>query len=145
MQSFDTLKLLAAVDRELLEQRCFSFFECLADQSLDKAMAFIDPQARLTLGSDTRAMPFYGARSGADAIRAAFREILIEYDVLHQDIRDVLLDGDRAVVRRICRMRHRGTGKVMNVDFCDWIQFQDGLMSELIFVPDTLPLVELVA
>ena len=49
------------------------------------------------------------------------------------------------MARRTCRMRHRGTAKVLDVDFCDWMQFEDGFVSHLSLMPETLALAELVA
>jgi len=97
------------------------------------------------LGSDRRAMPFFGSYDGEAGIRQALREVHIEYDVLAQEIRDVVVDQDRVLARRTCRMRHRGTAKVMDVDFCDWMQFEGGFVSHLSLMPETLALAELVA
>ena len=144
MQSLESLGLLAAIDRDLLEQRTIRLLERLADHDIEQAMTYFTPNATVVLGRDRRAMPYFGSHEGPEAIRRAFRSIEIEYDVLWQDIRDMIVDRDRVVTRRTCRMRHRGTGKVLNVDFCDWIQFQDGLVSELSLAPETLQLAELV-
>jgi hypothetical protein len=145
MQSFETLRILASIDRDLLEQRTIRLLECLADHDIDEALTFMAPHATVTLGRDRRAMPYFGSYEGAEGIRRALREIEIEYVVISQDILEIAIDRDRVVTRRVCRMRHRGTGKVSNVEFCDWLQFQDGYVSELRLAPDTLPLVELVA
>ena len=145
MQSFETLGCLASLDRVLLEERAIGLLDCLADHDIDEAMTFLSPGARVFLGSDHRAMPFFGSYEGQDGLRQALREIHIEYDVLSQDVRDIVVDGDRVVARRTCRMRHRGTAKVMDVDFCDWIQFEGGFVSQLSLMPETLALAELVA
>jgi len=145
MQNFATLGLLTSLDRVMLEERAVGLLECLADHDIDQAMTFLSPKARVFLGADQRAMPFFGSYEGQDGLRQALREIHIEYDVLSQDIRDILVDGDRVVARRTCRMRHRGTAKVMDVDFCDWIQFEGGFVSQLSLMPETLALAELVA
>ena len=145
MQSFETLGLLTSLDRVLLEERATGLLDCLADHDIDEAMTYLSPKARVFLGSDQRAMPFFGSSEGQDGLRQALREIHIEYDVLSQDIRDIVVDGDRVVARRTCRMRHRGTAKVMDVDFCDWIQFDGGFVSQLSLMPETLALAELVA
>jgi ketosteroid isomerase-like protein len=145
MQNFATLGLLTSLDRVMLEERAVGLLECLADHDIDQAMTFLSPKARVFLGADQRAMPFFGSYEGQDGLRQALREIHIEYDVLSQDIRDILVDGDRVVARRTCRMRHRGTAKVMDVDFCDWIQFEGGFVFQLSLMPETLALAELVA
>ena len=145
MQDFETLGLLSSLDRVLLEERAIGLLDSLAKHDLDEAMTFLSPKARVSLGSDRRAMPFFGSYEGEAGVRQALREVHIEYDVLAQDIRDVVVDRDRVVARRTCRMRHRGTAKVMDVDFCDWIQFEDGFVSHLSLMPETLALAELVA
>jgi len=144
MQSLQTLGLLASIDRDLLEQRAVGLLERLADHDIDRALTYFTACATVRLGRDRRAMPYFGSYEGPEAIRRAFRGIEIEYDVLRQDISDMVIDQDRVVTRRICRMRHRGTGKVMNVDFCDWFQFQDGLVCDLSLAPETLQLAALV-
>ena len=144
MQSLATLGLLASVDRDLLEQRAVALLERLADHDIEQAITYFTPCATVVLGRDRRAMPYFGAYQGPEAIRRAFRGVEIEYDVLRQDIRDMVIDQDRVVTRRVCRMRHRGTGKVMNVDFCDWMRFQDGLVCELSLSPESSQLEELV-
>jgi len=145
MQSLETIKFLAYVDRDLLERRATDLFGFMADHALERAITLFAPHAVVTLGCDLRAMPFYGRHQGLPAIRKVLRDIHIEYEVVRQDIQDVLLDGDRAVVRRLCRLRHRGTGKVCNVTFCDWLQFEDGFIVSLDSVCDALALAELVS
>ena len=145
MQSLATLGLLASVDRDLLEQRAVALLERLADHDIEQAMTYFTACATVVLGRDRRAMPYFGAYQGPEAIRRALRGVEIEYDVLRQDIVDMVIDQDRVVTRRICRMRHRGTGKVMNVDFCDWMRFQDGLVCDLSLSPESSQLEELVA
>ena len=145
MQILKTLGLLSSIDRVLLEERAIGLLDALAKHDLDEAMTFLSPQAKVFLGSDRRAMPFFGSYEGEAGVRQALREVHIEYDVLAQDIRDIVVDQDRVVARRTCRMRHRGTAKVMDVDFCDWMQFEDGFVSHLSLMPETLALAELVA
>ena len=145
MQNFAALGLLSSLDRVLLEERATGLLDALAKHDLDGAMTFLSPQARVSLGTDRRAMPFFGSYEGEAGVRQALREVRIEYDVLAQEIRDVVVDQDRVVARRTCRMRHRGTAKVMDVDFCDWMQFEDGFVSHLSLMPETLALAELVA
>ncbi len=145
MQSFEALHILAHIDRDLLERRASDLYDYLADSAFDRALNLFHPQAVLELGSDLRAMPFYGRHQGASAIRQAFRHIHIEYEVLRQDLDDVLTDGSRVVVRRSCRLRHRGTGKVCTASFSDWFRFEDGSIAELKTLGDTMALVELVS
>jgi len=145
MRSFENLGLLSSLDRVLLKERAVGLLEALAMQDIDEAMTFLSPEAKVFLGADLRAMPFFGSYEGEAGARQALREIHIEYDVLAQDIRDVVVDQDRVVARRTCRMRHRGTAKVMDVDFCDWIQFEGGFVSQMSIMPETLALAELVA
>ena len=135
MQNFAALGLLSSLDRVLLEERATGLLDALAKHDLDGAMTFLSPQARVSLGTDRRAMPFFGSYEGEAGVRQALREVHIEYDVLAQEIRDVVVDQDRVVARRTCRMRHRGTAKVMDVDFCDWMQFEDGFVSHLSLMP----------
>ncbi len=145
MHNFDALSHLSSLDRVLLEERAIGLLDSLAKHDLDEAMTFLSPQARVSLGSDRRAMPFFGSYEGEAGVRQALREVHIEYDVLAQEVRDVVVDQDRVVARRTCRMRHRGTAKVMDVDFCDWMQFEGGFVSHLSLMPETLALAELVA
>ena len=145
MRSFENLGLLSSLDRVLLKERAVGLLEALAMQDIDEAMTFLSPEAKVFLGADLRAMPFFGSYEGEAGARQALREIHIEYDVLAQDIRDVVVDQDRVVARRTCRMRHRGTAKVMDVDFCDWMQFEGGFVSHLSLMPETLALAALVA
>lgn len=144
MQSLETLGRLALIDRDLLEQRAVALLERLADHDMERAMTYFTACATVVLGRDRRAMPYFGAYQGPEAIRQAFRGVEIEYEVLRQNIIDMVIDHDRVVTRRVCRMRHRGTGKVMNVDFCDWMRFQDGLVCELSLSPESSQLEELV-
>ena len=144
MQSLETLGLLASVDRDLLEHRAVALLERLADHDIEQALTYFTACATVVLGRDRRAMPYLGSYQGPEAIRRAFRAVEIEYDVLRQDITDMVIDQDRVVTRRVCRMRHRGTGKVMNVDFCDWMRFQNGLVCELSLTAETSQLEELV-
>ena len=145
MQSLESLGLLASIDRDPLEQRAVALLERLADHDIEQAMSYFTACATVVLGRDRRAMPYFGAYQGPEAIRRAFRGVEIEYDILRQEISDIVIDQDRVVTRRVCRTRHRVTGKVMNVNFCDWMRFQDGLVCELSLSPESSQLEELVA
>ena len=78
---------------------------------------------------------FHGAhrvvRQGREACIELGRVIGAIYEPMACDIGDLVIDGERAAVRRTLTLRNRGTGKVGQVEVCNFLVVRAGLMAEL--------------
>jgi ketosteroid isomerase-like protein len=143
MQALSASKELAQVDRDLLVQRTRSYFEWRAVFDIDSMTGMMAPDAVFrVLGSPT-IIPFAGRFVGLAAIREAYRIKNTEYGLRHQDIRNLIVDGDTVAISRTAHLRHRGTCVARHVDFFDWLRFRDGLIVELTTFGDTMAIADL--
>ena len=142
MQSPQHLRSLAFVDRELIEQRSIRFTESRAENDVKTMMSLLARHAVYTTPGDRTFLPCFGSHSGRDAILLFFQRFHVEYEIVRQQIQDVLVDGGRAAVQHSCALRHRGTGILTNIEICDLIRFEDGLIVDVLSFMDTLAVAE---
>ena len=117
--------------------------DAFARQDLDAALSVFDPNATVIFPDDSRATPFYGKHVGSVAIRQAFTRVAIEYELIWQEIRDIVIDHERAVIYRVSHIRVRGTGRPCTLVISDWLTFREGLITELECISNVTELVDL--
>lgn len=129
MQSLEALKQLAALDRDRIEQvltmhnrlRAAGEFEALSDCYCE--------QAELELLGNPRYFAYAGRYRGRPAVIEAFRRMGTEVQFIEAEIRDILVDCDRAMMRTHARLRHRGTGLSLEHEIWDIFRFDNGLIA----------------
>ncbi len=137
MQSLDALLKLPNVDRDIIEKTVRDFLDCRARSDRKAYFAFLSPAAEITIVGDPRLHPYSGRYSGEEGIRQLLRRIDTEFIYLESEILDTVVDHDRAVVRRMKRMRQIGTGEVREQHFCTWFRFSGGKIIEIVEYSDT--------
>jgi ketosteroid isomerase-like protein len=137
MQSLDALLKLPDIDRDIIEKTVRDFLDCRARSDWKTYFSFLSPAAEITIVGDRGLHPYAGRYCGQEGIRQLLRRIDTEFIYVESQILDVVVDHDRAVVRRLKRMRQIGTGEVREQHFCTWVRFQNGLIIEIIEYSDT--------
>ena len=141
MESPDTSRKLAAIDRSLIEHRIHAIFERRAAGYLEGMCAYAAPD--IVINGGTWPDPFPKSVQGKDVCKAVMRQVNIFYENLGCQIRQLAIDGDRAAVHRVATIRNRGTGVVTEIDICDFLKCREGLVVEFSEYPDTLAVARL--
>ena len=87
--------------------------------------------------------PYTRPVRGKKMVAEALAMIAVQFENLGSVVHDLVIDGDRVAVRRTAKIRHRGTGKVGEVDIADFVRFRDGLVVEFTEVADFMALAQL--
>jgi ketosteroid isomerase-like protein len=138
MQSLESLRLLATVDRVLIEEQAMSFARFRGQSDPSKLMSLLSPNAVFTIPGDATLLSCVGRYEGSAAILRFFAHCHIDYEILKLKVLDALVDGDRAAVRSSCVLRHRGTGLARALNICDILRFENGLIVDVFSYMDTL-------
>lgn len=140
MQSLQGLRSLAFVERDLIEERAVRFVKCRATADVKTMVSLLAEEAVYTVPGDQQSGPCYGRHSGAAAIKYFLAQSHVEFQILQLKVLDVMIDGDRAVVRSTSQLRHRGTGASKQFEVCDVLRFENGYIVDVYSYVDTLAL-----
>ncbi|WP_374545120.1 nuclear transport factor 2 family protein [Rhodoblastus sp.] len=143
MQSDETLRNLGAVDRELIEKRIRAMARMHSDGNIRDLMAYVADDVIYNVKGNWMAFPYSRPIRGKEEVAQALAMIAVQFQNLGSVIHDLVIDGDRAAVRRTAMIRHRGTGKIGEIDVADFIRFRDGLVVELTEIADSAALADL--
>jgi ketosteroid isomerase-like protein len=143
MQSDDASRRLAALDRELIEQRVRAMVRMHAEGNLHGLFDFVADDVVYNVRGGWITFPYAEAVRGKKNAAAAIAMISVQFENLGSVIHDLAIDGDRAAFRRTARIRHRGTSKTGDVDVVDFIRFRDGLVVEFTEIADSAALAAL--
>ena len=130
----------SVADRSLIEERVRLIFERRAVGDLSGMMELVAPDI-LYRGAiqNSRGIVRRGKESFAELARA----FDVFYETLSHEIGDLVIDGNRAALRRTLQMQNRGTGKIGVVDIWAFLTFRDGLLVEMTEHSDTQAIAEL--
>ena len=131
MQSSETGRSLAHIDRDLIELRCKELFDCYQRMDVEGALTLFVDDATVVFPRRSLTRADSGTHVGKDEIRRVFRKLDVEYEVIWQELREVLVNADKASVYRVIHARFRGTGTACTLISSDWFTFRDGLISRL--------------
>jgi ketosteroid isomerase-like protein len=143
MQSEEAARQLAALDRNLFEQRIRAMVQMHADGNLRDLLDFVAEDVVYNVRGGWITFPYSGPVRGKNEVAAAMAMISVRFQNLGSVIHDLVIDGERAAFWRTATIRHRGTGKTGEVDVVDFIRFRDGLVAEFTEIADSAALAEL--
>ena len=86
--------------------------------------AFCTADVELHLIGDPAAIPFARSHYGLEAARTLVEQIDMEFEYLSFDIRNVLIDGDRAALQWGADVRHRGTSASGHIECFNHVVFR---------------------
>jgi ketosteroid isomerase-like protein len=137
MQSSAARKQLAEIDRELIEKNLRALYAARKRGDVAAWLSLYTPNVRATVISATGSHGFSGPVIGPENMRRALQAMDTELELLDLEVVDIIIDGDRAAVRRKVTMRGRGTGETRQFVTFDYMRFEDGLISEVEQFTDT--------
>ena len=137
MQTSDAQRQLADLDRELIERNLRAMYAARKRGDVRAWASFFAPNVKSTIVSATGAHGFFGTVSGRDGMIQSLRQLETEIEVVSIDIIDIVVDADRAAVRRSIKMRGRGTGVLRAFDSFHYYIMDRGLIAEVEQFADT--------
>ena len=137
MQTSDAQRQLADLDRELIETNLRAMYAARKRGDLRTWASFFAPNVKATIVSATGSHGFFGTVSGREGMLQSLRQLETEIEVVSIDIIDIVIDADRAVVRRSIKMRGRGTGVLRAFDSFHYYRMDRGLIAEVEQFADT--------
>jgi ketosteroid isomerase-like protein len=143
VQSDDTLRKLGEVDRELIERRVHTLLEMRAAGNLRGMLDYAAENIQYNVRGNWAAFPYTRPVKGKKLVAEALTMIAIQFEDLGSIVHDLVIDGNQVAMRRTVKLRHRGTGKVGEVDVADFVRFRDGLVVEFTEVADSMALAQL--
>jgi ketosteroid isomerase-like protein len=143
LQSDETLRKLGALDRDLIERRVHALLEMRAAGDLRGMLDHAAEDIVYNVQGNWSAFPYTRPVRGKKLVAEALAMIAMQFENLGSVVHDLVIDGDRIALRRSAKLRHRGTGKVRDVEVADFLRFRDGLVVEFTEVVDSLALAQL--
>jgi ketosteroid isomerase-like protein len=143
VQSDETLRKLGALDRELIERRVHALFEMRAAGDLRGMLEYAAEDIVYNAKGSWAAFPYASPVRGKKLVAEALATIAMQFENMGSVVHELVIDGDRIALRRSVKLRHRGTGKVGEVDIADFFRFRDGLVVEFTEVADSMALAQL--
>jgi ketosteroid isomerase-like protein len=143
VQSEETIRKLGVVDRELIEKRIHAMARLHSDGNLRGMLDLVADDIVFNVRGNWLTFPYTRPIRGKKQVAETMAMIAVQFQTLGSVIHELVIDGDRVAVRRTAKIRHRGTGKVGEVDIAGFIRFRDGLVVELTEIADSAVLAEL--
>ncbi len=103
-----------------------------------KFLGFFHDDAVFTMTGEIHDYPFSGVYRGKDNILGLLRRIDAEIEMSDHKILNLVVDGDRAGLRRSLRIRHRGTSASRPLVIGNFVTFRDRRIAELYEYVDTI-------
>jgi ketosteroid isomerase-like protein len=141
--STETLRKLGELDRALIEQRINTLLEMRAKGDLRGMLDFAAEDIVYNVRGNWMAFPYAKPIQGKKAVAEALMTIAIQFENLGSVVHELVIDGDRAAIRRSSKLRNRGTGRSADVDIADFVRFRDGLVVEVTEIADSAALARL--
>jgi ketosteroid isomerase-like protein len=143
VQSDETLRKLGVLDRELIEKRVRALLEMRTAGDLRAMLDLAAEDIVYNVRGNWAAFPYTRPVHGKKLVADTLAMIAVQFENLGSVVHDFVIDGDRVALRRTAKIRHRGTGKVGEVDIADFVRFRDGLVVEFTEVADSMALAQL--
>lgn len=128
MQSEETLSLLAALDRDVIENAIKDICDLQVQGRFDALERYLAPGAEFRFLGDPRAFPYAGLCVGKKNIIGFYRRFHTEIEFLDHDVTDCIVEGERAFSRRVVSVVHRGTSLGEQHEIWDLWRFRNGLV-----------------
>jgi len=124
------------LDRAGIKERIKAIFDRRAAGDIEALLAFLSPDIGFFLPTTWSYASYPRTVRGREAVRELFHQRNLNYEILPSTIHRILVDGDRAIVHRTCRVRERGSGLLRAFDSIDLFRFRAGLVVEYSKLPD---------
>lgn len=137
MQSQQSLRALAAFDRDLIENVMQKVADYRAAGDIESIGAFLSSDVTLDLANGhPPKIPLPGQHHGREAVLFVLNEMRTDIEYLSYETLSLIVDHDQGFMRRRAQLRHRGTGRQGAVEIWDHYRFRNGLICWLALLPD---------
>jgi len=143
MQSADSIRQLALLDRERLEQVMRDVAGFRAGGAAEKIASHLTEDLRLELAGHSPNFPYLGEYRGREAALFMLNRMRTDIEYQSFEMLALLVDHDQGFMRRRAQLRHRGTGKSGPVEIWDIYRFRDGRVCDLTIFLDLPALMRL--
>jgi ketosteroid isomerase-like protein len=99
-------------------------YEALNSGEIEATLAVLAPDAEWHESSE---LPDAGTFRGRDAVRDFLEEFLKSWERFHQEVEDVVIEGDRAALMIHLTARGRGSGAEVDARYAHVWTLRDGL------------------
>ena len=125
-----------ASQRQRIEACLRRLMELRARGDIDGLLAYAAPDIVFKTGVG-RAHPFHSEYRGREACAKLVRDVNVNYENLDSRLNKLVIDGDSIAMHRTARIRNRGTGRAVDIDMWNFVEFRDDLIVEFSEYPDT--------
>ena len=109
-------------DRDLQAVR--DSYDALNSGDIEATLAVLAPDAEW---HESSALPDAGSYRGRDALRAFLEDFLQSWERFHQEVEEVIVEGDRAALMIHLTARGRGSGAEVDARYAHVWTLRDGL------------------
>jgi ketosteroid isomerase-like protein len=99
-------------------------YEALNSGDIGATLAVLAPDAEWHESSE---LPDAGTFRGRDAVRAFLEDFLLSWELFHQEVEEVVVEGDRAALMIHLTARGRGSGAEVDARYAHVWTLRDGL------------------
>ncbi len=122
-------------DRGTIEKLIRDAYAARVRGDLEEIMRSFDPNAQFEMIGDPRSSP--PRTIGTEQLRAGFAELMRLFKFERHEIIMLIIDGDRAAVRSRITVTATLTGRTVDTELADFIEFQHGRISKFTQFCDT--------
>ena len=126
----DGIAVPAPVDRGSLASLIRTLWDLRRRGEMAEIFKRIAPDIVVHSQGIGRLTPFGDPVYGREAVEERFRQLYVKYEILGTELHEIVVDGERAAVRRTSKIRNRGSGRPLSLDIVDFLQFRDGQIVE---------------
>jgi ketosteroid isomerase-like protein len=119
-----------------------AFCDALLTHDPEKIAPWIDDDVDWLVFGPIDLFPFFGQRSGRDAVVTMWREVAEALTFRQCDKDSLLVEGDKASALIRVTAVHKKTGRTLSLRFAQFVQFRDGKVTRLRAVFDSFDAVE---
>ena len=143
MQTPNALRAHGINDRELIEQTIRSIYDLCYKGDYLSILHWAAEDIQCVMQGSWSLQTIPSPSFGKAAVEQSLRAFSIDFEYIHYEIHELLIDGDRAAVHRSVTARNRGTGHPVANGFWSHFRFRDGLIVEYAEYADTIRLAHL--
>ncbi len=125
------------MERGIIERTLRDAYAARKRGDIDSILNLFTDDARFQLAGAYVASPVAVETLGSEQLKSALTLLVSVFEWLEQDIRSILVEGDRAAVHWRGKIRSTVTGEIVDTELVDLVELRDGRISSFIEFCDT--------
>lgn len=115
-----------------LRRDIFAITQCRMAGAIDAMMRYFAPEVVVRYHCAKEGLFLPGELHGIEAFKENIRLTDVEYEPLGYEVLDILVQGERGVVRWRNSWRQHGTGRVVTLDMAHFLRWRNGAVVEVV-------------